>query len=107
MSTFSRNVCSTATRSLRQRACIPSFRAVRPAASALSRTPIVQRAAVAAPFSTMPALRDNAAAAPKAPKEFDHEITDMANYIHNYNVDSELAVSPLTPPPSTRPNAVR
>lgn len=42
----------------------------------------------------MPTLRDNATAVPKGPREFDPEITDMAKYIHSYNVDSELAVSP-------------
>lgn len=41
----------------------------------------------------MPTLKDNATAVPAPPKEFDHEIVDMANYIHNYKIDSELAVS--------------
>lgn len=41
----------------------------------------------------MPTLKDNATAVPAPPKEFDHEIVDMASYIHNYKIDSELAVS--------------
>lgn len=35
----------------------------------------------------------SAAATPAGPREFDPEITDMASYIHNYKIDSELAVS--------------
>jgi len=33
-------------------------------------------------------------AAPSSPelKDYDPEIKDMASYIHNYNVDSDLAV---------------
>ncbi|KAF2237818.1 2-methylcitrate dehydratase [Viridothelium virens] len=33
----------------------------------------------------------SAAAVPAGPREFDPEITDMASYIHNYKIDSELA----------------
>jgi 2-methylcitrate dehydratase len=32
---------------------------------------------------------------PSKPQEYDPEIKDMASYIHNYKVDSELAVSTL------------
>ena len=31
--------------------------------------------------------------APAPAKDFDKEIVDMASYIHNYKVDSDLAVS--------------
>lgn len=34
----------------------------------------------------------DAFAAPAPPAEFDREIVDMASYIHNYKIDSELAV---------------
>ena len=34
----------------------------------------------------------DAFAAPAPPAEFDKEIVDMASYIHNYKIDSELAV---------------
>jgi len=37
--------------------------------------------------------KSDAMAAPAPAKEFDHEIVDMASYIHSYNVDSDLAVS--------------
>lgn len=40
-------------------------------------------------FSTMSPLQ----AAPVLEREYDPEIKDMADYIHNYKVDSELAVS--------------
>ena len=41
-------------------------------------------------FSAMTALRSNPAMA--GVREFDPEIKDMASYIHNYKVDSDLAV---------------
>lgn len=90
MSAFSRNICSTASRTIRQRASI-SCKAVRPIAlAATARTPVVQRTAIAAPFSTMPTLRSGAAV-PAAEREFDPEITDVANYVHNVKVESNLA----------------
>lgn len=90
MSAFSRNICSIASRTIRQRASI-SCKAVRPIAlAATARTPVVQRTATAAPFSTMPTLRSGAAV-PAAAREFDHEIMDVANYVHNVKVDSDLA----------------
>jgi len=39
----------------------------------------------------MATLRSNAPAVATA-REFDPEIKDMASYIHNYKVDSDLAV---------------
>src|SRR5436189_6448274 len=42
-------------------------------------------------FSTMATLK-SAALPPTGPVEYDTEIKDMASYIHNYNVDSDLAV---------------
>ena len=47
----------------------------------------------AKPFSTMSALRS---AAPSG-REFDPEIKDIASYVHNYRVDSKLAVSQFPP----------
>jgi len=40
----------------------------------------------------MASLRSGAVAEPKGPKEFDPELTEMANYIHNYEIKSDLAV---------------
>jgi len=34
----------------------------------------------------------DAVASPAPKAEFDSEIVDMANYIHNYKIDSDLAV---------------
>jgi 2-methylcitrate dehydratase len=48
---------------------------------------------MAASFSTVPARKGDAVASPAASRDFDPEIVDMANYIHNYNIDSDLAVS--------------
>jgi len=36
--------------------------------------------------------RSDAVAAPASAKEFDQEIVDMASYIHNYRIDSDLAI---------------
>jgi 2-methylcitrate dehydratase len=41
----------------------------------------------------MAARQSAAPPAPSADKAYDPEIQDMANYIHQYNVDSDLAVS--------------
>jgi 2-methylcitrate dehydratase len=35
--------------------------------------------------------------APSAPQEFDKEIKDMAEYIHHYKIDSDLAVREQQP----------
>jgi hypothetical protein len=45
----------------------------------------------AAQFSTKPALMSSAPP-PSGPREYDPEIKDMASYIHNYKIDSDLAV---------------
>lgn len=42
-------------------------------------------------FSTMSPLQQ-ASPAPTTDKSYDPEIKDMADYIHNYKVDSDLAV---------------
>ena len=43
---------------------------------------------------------------PAAAREFDHEIMDVANYVHNVKVDSDLAVSrTLLPYPAAVPDA--
>ena len=47
-------------------------------------------------FSTMPALNASAGLASAAiggGREYDPEIKDMASYVHNYKIDSDLAVS--------------
>jgi hypothetical protein len=94
MSAFSRNLCSGASRSLRQRSAI-TCRALRPIASrAAASTPITSRVAATSHFSTMSALKS---AAPPVPsnREFDPEIKDVASYVHNTKIDSELAVRTL------------
>ncbi|EON68777.1 2-methylcitrate dehydratase [Coniosporium apollinis CBS 100218] len=39
----------------------------------------------------MPTKSDNATAVPAPAKEYDHEIVDMAKYVHHYNIDSDVA----------------
>jgi 2-methylcitrate dehydratase len=64
-------------------------------ASVLSAAPrFLSKASTASSFHTMASLQ-SAAAAPPKPSEgvgYDPEIKDIANYIHSYQVDSELAV---------------
>lgn len=62
-------------------------------AQRLSQTTTTTRSS---PFHTMASLQSASATTPK-PSEgvgYDPEIKDIANYIHNYKIDSELAVSP-------------
>lgn len=96
MSAFSRNLCSTATRSLRQRSSL-SARAVRPIAlRAAVSAPLSARTAVkASSFSTMASLKSGIAPPVSGTREYDPEITDIANYIHNVPIESELAVRML------------
>ena len=49
----------------------------------------------------MASLKSNAPAMTGGSREFDPEIKDMASYIHNYKIDSDLAVS-LNRPSLTR-----
>lgn len=49
----------------------------------------------------MPTLRDNATAVPAGANKFDPEIVDVAKYVHNYKIDSALAVSFVSDVPSS------
>lgn len=92
MSAFSRNLCSTASRSLRSRASVVT-RATRPIAlRAFPSLPVTSRAIAASSFSTMTTLKSEVKQS-LAKREYDPEIKDMASYIHNTPIDSELAVS--------------
>ena len=44
-------------------------------------------------FSTSVARKSGAPAMPSAPREYDPEIKDIADYVANKEIDSELAVS--------------
>lgn len=91
MSAFSRNLCSSASRNLRSRSGVIT-RAVRPIALRTSPlTSFTSRAAPAASFSAMSSLK-SAAPPVQSKREYDPEIKDIASYIHNTPIDSELAV---------------
>jgi hypothetical protein len=69
--------------------------ALKPAAVSLSSSsssPAVTRIARSS-FSTMSALQSAAAPSPSSGVGYDKEITDIASYVHNKPIDSELAVS--------------
>jgi 2-methylcitrate dehydratase len=96
MSSFSRSLCSTASRNLRQRSSVLS-RAVRPIAFRTPQTnSITSRTSTVAAFSTMSSLKSSAPPV-KSKREYDPEIKDIATYVHNTAIDSELAVWPMKP----------
>ncbi|KAK7513718.1 2-methylcitrate dehydratase [Phyllosticta citriasiana] len=93
MSALSRSVCRQASSSLRFRR-LQALSLAKPAGLLSVSAPHIvptSRPAQSAKFSTMPTLRDNATAVPASANKFDPEIVDVANYVHNYKVDSALA----------------
>ena len=74
----------------------PVLSALRAPQTAVGRTTPARRSA--AGFSTMSPLQSGAPPA-AAPQQYDAEVADIAAYVHNYKIDSELAVRP---PPFTR-----
>ena len=87
-----RSLLRTTTRSLSRSSKAPlcsSSRLVQTPLKA-SRSPIAQLQSARA-FSTTMAPQSGAPPPGKAP-EYDPEIKDMADYIHNYKIDSDLAV---------------
>ncbi|KAF1354884.1 MmgE/PrpD family-domain-containing protein [Delphinella strobiligena] len=91
MSSLSRNLLRTA-KSLRRGAPL-GCATTRTAARVLPFSrPSTFRLAGAAPFSTTMIPRNDAVASPAPAREFDNEIVDMASYIHNYKVESDLAI---------------
>lgn len=86
-----RRLTSRAPRALQSR--VPAVS--RPSLVALNTVKSVNSAAPrVSQFSTMTSLR--AAPSPSVDKSYDPEIRDMADYVHKYNVDSDLAVcSPI------------
>lgn len=60
--------------------------------SPFSKIAAAPRVARASRFSTM-AARQSAAPSVQTDRAYDPEIKDMANYVHGYKVDSDLAVS--------------
>lgn len=92
MSTFNRSV-RTATRNLR----LPALqaRALRAplTAAALTSTPVASAGRPSyKQFSTMSPLQSGAPPPPQA-RDYDPEIKDIASYVHNTPITSELAVS--------------
>ncbi|KAJ8609604.1 hypothetical protein MRB53_039055 [Persea americana] len=90
MASLSRTVLRTTTRSLQRRAIISSTSTAPRLIAATSPKSYSQRPAAA--FSTMTILKSDAPN-PSGPKVYDPEIVDMATYIHNYELNSDLAVT--------------
>jgi len=63
-----------------------------PTSASFSLPCITSRVSRASRFSTMSARQSAAAPTAPANKAYDPEIQDMANYVHEYKVDSDLAV---------------
>lgn len=88
MASLSRNVCRGASRLAARRSPIAFTAAARPvAAKTSSLLGSALPASSRASFSAMSALR-----AERPASAYDPEIADVANYVHNYNIDSDLAV---------------
>ena len=92
MSNLSRIAARIVFRNLQQKLPLPQVARIS-ASAGTSKIATFCRSSTRAAFSSMPTLKDQAQAVPAPAKQFDHEITDMASYVHNYKVDSELAVS--------------
>ncbi|KAE9988610.1 hypothetical protein EG328_009743 [Venturia inaequalis] len=90
MSLLSRNICSTAARTVRAPSAAIARLYSRPIASTLSST-LPQRTTMAALFSTTPMVKGGAPITPGPQREFDPEIKDMAKYVHSYDIKSDLA----------------
>lgn len=96
MSAFSRNLCSTASRTVRQRIAVTS-RAVRPiAAKSTPFASIAPRVSTSSKFSTMAALKSGQTLGHITNRDFDPEIKDVASYVHNTPIESELAVGRIS-----------
>lgn len=94
MSALTSSLCRQAARTLRPRpALASSVRAFRPIAVQAARPSVVSRIASASFSTSMPTLSANAAAVPAGKNEFDPEVVDIASYVHNVKIDSDLAVS--------------
>lgn len=50
---------------------------------------------MAASISSVAPLRSSVPVAAAGVREYDPEIKDMASYVHNYKIDSDLAVSSI------------
>lgn len=94
MSAVSRTL-RTATKQLR----FQSPRGLRVAAPLVARSSFGARSSLSgAAFSTSAATRSGAPDMSSAPREYDPEIKDIADYVANKTIDSELAVSTLQIP---------
>lgn len=98
MSLFLRPANRAATRSLSQKSAVrcPSRRNLLQAPLLASIRASSRRQSAAVSFSTMSTLKavtGIAGAAVGGGREYDPEIKDMASYVHNYKIASDLAVS--------------
>lgn len=100
MALMSRSFCRAVVRNTSQRPALCSF------SNTAFRPPLPSRAShpsySARLFSAMASLK-SAAADPALPKAFDPEIVEMANYVHNKAITSDLAVRDLAYPRTSSP----
>ena len=99
MSSLLRSINRAATRTLPQKLalhCSPQVKLFQAPLRASLPASSQRTLPVALYFSTMPTLNAStgtAGAAVGGGREYDPEIKDMASYIHNYKINSDLAVS--------------
>jgi len=92
MASLARTINSGALRSLRQTNCLKRGFVPGISAGRIRSPQLASRVPSIASFTTMPSLKTSAAIDTGA-REYDSEINDMASYVHNYKIDSDLAVS--------------
>ena len=93
MAYIGRNLCRAANRTLRQTPLSASTTSNLARSSFAAISLRASTRSSRSSFSTMSALKSAVVAEPKAEKDYDPEIVDMAKYIHNYDIKSDLAVS--------------
>lgn len=95
MSSLLRTVSRTPIRQLQQQRALPRCSIGNTGTKTLSHLLQISRShpipSSRSSFSAMATLRSNAPAMTGS-RDFDPEIKDMANYVHNYKIDSDLAV---------------
>ncbi|GAB7361842.1 hypothetical protein MBLNU230_g1883t1 [Neophaeotheca triangularis] len=91
MSSLSRSLLRNTSRGLRQSRA-PLCSSTRLSQQSLRTQALSFQRHSARPFSATMIPKSDAMAAPADAKEFDKPIVDMASYIHNYKIDSELAL---------------
>ena len=91
MSSLAKNINRTALRQVWKRSCLNRRPLSRPLSVKLVLPNYTYQARTTATMTKEPG-GPNSASISSISREYDPEIKDMANYVHNYSINSELAV---------------